>query len=192
MYPVWQSIAVIKGFAMVNKPVTSLGLTLVELVATVCIAGVLAGVAIPGFMNVIRDNRTTSVANQLVTALAYTRSEAIKRGLQVTMKHKGTTAQVWDNGWDIFTDNNGNGVIDLSDELLKTYEAVPEGHTLRTGGNYASWLAFLASGNIRASGLANDTFRLCDRSKDTAQSRAIKINKVGRVRTETGTATTCP
>ena len=83
---------------MVNKPITSLGLTLVELVATVCIAGVLAAVAIPNFMNVITNNRTTSVANQLVAALAYTRSEAIKRGLQVTMKHKDITARVWDNG----------------------------------------------------------------------------------------------
>lgn len=177
---------------MVNKPVTSLGLTLVELVATVCIAGILAAVAIPSFMNVIRDNRTTSVANQLVAALAYTRSEAIKRGLQVTMKHKGATLKVWDNGWDIFVDHNGDGTMNISDEPLKTYEALPEGHTLRTGGNYASWLAFSATGNIRAPGLANDTFRLCDRSEDTAQSRAIKINKAGRVRTETGTATTCP
>jgi type IV fimbrial biogenesis protein FimT len=177
---------------MLNKPVTSLGLTLVELVVTVCIAGILAAVAIPSFMNVITNNRTTSVANQLVAALAYTRSEAIKRGLQVTMKHKGTTLKVWDNGWDIFTDNNGNGAIDVSDELLKTYEALPEGHTLRTGGNCAIWVAYLASGNGRgASGLANDTFRLCDSSRDTAQSRAIKINRVGRVRAETGTAT-CP
>jgi type IV fimbrial biogenesis protein FimT len=177
---------------MVNKLMVSLGLTLAELLGTVCIVGILTAVAIPSFMDVITNNRTTGIANQLVSALAYTRSEAIKRGQQVTMKHKGSTARVWDNGWDIFTDNNGDGVMDVSDELLKTYETLPEGHTLRTGGNYASWLAFLATGNIRASGLANDTFRLCDRSRDTTQSRAIKINKAGRVRTETGTATKCP
>jgi type IV fimbrial biogenesis protein FimT len=176
---------------MYNKPITSLAVTLPELMATVCVSGVLAAVAIPSFMSMITENRTTSIANQLVTALAYTRSEAIKRGQQVTMKHKGTTERVWEPGWDIFTDSNGNGVMDLADELLKTYDALPEGHTLRTGGTYAQWMAYLPNGNSDGAKLGHDSFRLCDRSKNTTKSRAIIINKTGRVRTQKGTAT-CP
>jgi type IV fimbrial biogenesis protein FimT len=172
---------------MPNKPITSLGLTLPEVVTTVCISGILVSVAIPSFMKVITNSRTTSIVNQLVTALNYSRSEAIKRGVQVTIKHKGATPRAWENGWDIFTDNNSNGTIDMSDELLKTYEALPEGYTLRTGSNYASWVAYAATGITRgASGFANDTFSLCDSSRLKAQSRALKV-KMGRVRTETGT-----
>ncbi|MEQ1544214.1 GspH/FimT family protein [Methyloglobulus sp.] len=174
---------------MPNKPITSLGLTLPEVVTTVCISGILATVAIPNFMNAISNNRSTSISNQVVATLAYSRSEAIKRGQQVTIKHKGTTLKVWDNGWDIFADSNGDGTMNNTDELLKTYEALPEGYTLRTGGNYASWVAFLAMGNSRgATGLANDRFSLCDSSRKKAQSRVIIISKVGRVRTETGKA----
>ena len=176
---------------MYNKPITSLAVTLPELMATVCVSGVLAAVAIPSFMNMITENRTTSIANQLVTALAYTRSEAIKRGQQVTMKHKGTTERVWEQGWDIFTDSNGNGVMDLSDELLITYDALPEGYTLRTGGNFASWVAYSASGGTYgASGFANDTFSLCDSSRKKKQSRSIII-KMGRARSQIG-AKACP
>ena len=96
-HPCGGSIAVIKGFALFNKPITSLGLTLAEFVVTACIAGILAAVAISGFMDVITNNRITSVANHLVTALAYTRSEAIKRGQQIKMKHKDTIVRMLDN-----------------------------------------------------------------------------------------------
>lgn len=170
------------------KPTISLGLTLPEVVTTVCISGILAGIAIPNFMNLITNNRTATIANQLVTALAFARSEAIKRGLPVTIKHKGTEPKVWEYGWDIFTDSNSNGTIDMSDQLLKTYEALPEGYTLRTGGNFAKWVAYTATGVSRGgTGFANDTFSLCDSSRLKTQSRAIII-KMGRVRTETGSA----
>ena len=177
---------------MPNKPITSSGLTLLELVTTVCIAGILMSIAAPSFMKVITDNRFSSIANQLVASLAYTRSEAIKRGMQVTIKHKGSTSQVWDDGWDIFVDGNGDGAKEPSEELLQTHEGLPQGYTLRTSSNYGNWVAYLASGKIRSgSGFANDTFRLCDSAKDKNQSRAI-IVKMGRVRTETGKVKECP
>lgn len=176
---------------MNNKPIMSLGVTLPELMTTVCIASVLIFVAVPNFMDMITSNRATSIANQLVTALAYARSEAIKRGQQVTIRHKGAAARVWEQGWDVFNDSNKDGVKNGSDMLLKTYEALPEGYTLRTGGNFASWVAYAATGTTRGgTGFANDTFNLCNDSKSKTQSRAIII-KMGRVRTETGKAK-CP
>jgi type IV fimbrial biogenesis protein FimT len=177
---------------MPNKPITSSGLTLLELVTIVCIAGILMAIATPNFMQVITDNRFSTIANQLVTALVYARSEAIKRGAQVTIKPKGSTAQVWDEGWDVFIDNNANGTKEATEELLQAHQALPNGYTLRTGSNYGNWVAYLASGNIRSgSGFINDTFRLCDSSRDIKRSRAI-IVKMGRVRTETGKVKECP
>ncbi|CAG7857583.1 hypothetical protein MCAMS1_02461 [biofilm metagenome] len=176
---------------MKNAQMRSQGVTLLELMATLSIAGTLLAIAIPSFMDVITNNRTTSIANQLVNALAYARTEAIKRGIPVAIKHKGGIKSVWDEGWDIFTDTNGDGLMNMTDELLKTYDALPQGHTLRTGTSYAYWMAYKSDGNSDGAKLGHDTFRLCDSSADTAKSRSIILNKTGRVRVKTGT-TKCP
>jgi type IV fimbrial biogenesis protein FimT len=177
--------------AMFYKQILNKGLTLPELMATLCISVILAALAIPNFMNVMRSNRSTTIANQLVSALAYTRSEAIKRGQQVTIRHKGEIGRMWEKGWDIFTDSNGDGMMNMSDELLKTYDALPEGHTLRTGGTYEYWVAYKPDGKSDGAKLGHDTFRLCDSSRDNMTSRAIIISKTGRARTKKGTIT-CP
>ncbi|MBM4208132.1 MAG: prepilin-type N-terminal cleavage/methylation domain-containing protein [Gammaproteobacteria bacterium] len=123
---------------MHSAQIPSQGMTLPELMATICIAGILMAIAIPSFMDVITSNRTIAITNRLTAALAFARSEAIKRGIPVAIRHKGETASVWEEGWDIFTDENGDGVMNTADELLKTYEALPPGHTLRTAGSYTT------------------------------------------------------
>lgn len=176
---------------MYKAQISSQGLTLPELMATICIAGILMTIAIPSFKEVITNNRTISITNQVVSAFAYTRSEAVKRGVPVAIRHKGDGESVWEEGWDIFTDANGDGAMNMTDELLKTYDALPEGHTLRTGSSYAYWMAYKPDGNSDGARLGHDTFRLCDRSNDTAKSRSIIFSKTGRVRIKIGTPK-CP
>ncbi len=193
---------------MPNKLTPIRGFTLVELLVTISIAAILLALAIPSFTETIANNRLSSNANELVTALNFARSEAVKRGLQVTILHKGSTNQQWEEGWDIFVDNDGNGALnddgDTSlcetgeDCLLRTYEPLPEGYTLRSGGNYACWVAYLPDGLSRGSGstcaggnLPTNTFRLCDSYASTTRARSIVTNNVGRVKIDMGTAS-CP
>lgn len=175
---------------MSNKTTKSLGFTLIELIVTISIAGILMGIAIPSFNSIIRSTRLTTYANELVASLNLARSEAVKRGVQISVRRKGSTSQNWDSGWDVFTDLDGNGALDAADTLLKTYPALTNGFTLRTGTvGYQTFAAYLPSGlSLNSSG---DTFRLCASSGDTANSRAIAINAVGRPRTTEGT-TACP
>ena len=63
---------------MWNNSVKSSGFTLVELMITLAIAGILVAVGIPSFNSTISDSRLTSYANEFVTALNLARSEAIK------------------------------------------------------------------------------------------------------------------
>ena len=178
------------------------GFTLIELLTTLIVASILLAIAVPSYQQFIRKNHTVTQTNNLVASLNLARSEAIKRGIQVTIHRKGSTSQVWDAGWDIFTDINGDGILtDDADAnlceagedcLLKTYSSLPNGYTLRTGANYDDWLGYLPSGLSTSSGvLANDTFRVCADNVDTAKSKSIRINASGRPRTSTGTAT-CP
>lgn len=176
------------------------GFTLIELVVTLAIAGIVLGVAIPSFNSMMASNRLTAYANQLLTALNLARSEAVKRGLQVIVGRKGNTNKAWESGWDVYIDNNANNSYDAAnDTLIKTYDALPSGYTLRTGDNFACWLAYKSNGlNVGSGsgcgggGLPNDTFRLCDSSANTVNSRAIAINYVGRANVTVGNAASCP
>lgn len=66
------------------------GFTLLELIITIAIAGILATIAVPAFNNSIARSRLTSNTNQLVGALNLARAEAIDRGEQVTVRPFGT------------------------------------------------------------------------------------------------------
>jgi type IV fimbrial biogenesis protein FimT len=174
------------------------GFTLPELMITIVIAGILVGIAIPSFTSTIASNRLTTYANELVTALNLARSEAVKRGVQVTIRRKGTTSAQWESGWDLFVDNNANNTFEdngnaplcepSEDCLLRTYDALPSGYTLRTGSShYKDYAAYLSSG-LGVSG--NDAFRLCNGTDITA-SRSITMSFIGRARVSTGTPS-CP
>jgi type IV fimbrial biogenesis protein FimT len=175
---------------MPDKLIKNFGFTLLELMITIFIAVILVGIAIPSFTSITNDIRLTTYANEFVVSLGFARSEAVKRGVQVSVRRKGSTSQNWDSGWDIFTDLDGDGVLDAADTLLKTYPALTNGFTLRTGtAGYQDFAAYLATGlSLNSSG---DTFRLCTGSADTHDSRSITINAVGRPTTSEGTSA-CP
>ena len=174
---------------MHKQPQTSSGFTLAELMITLAIAGILVGVAIPSFTSMITSNRLTTYANELMTALNLARSEAIKRGEQVTIRRKGGNSQEWESGWDVFVDvdDPSDNIFNNNDILLRTYDALPSGYTLRTGATYQDYAGYAPSG--LGTGLG-DTFTLCN-GTDTATSRAIIVNAIGRARVSTGTDS-CP
>lgn len=190
------------------------GFTLIELMVTIVVAGVLLGIGVPGFVSIINNNRLTTSANELVATLNLARSEAVKRGVQVTVRRKGSTTQVWDNGWNVFVDiagtPGGNNLGEFLDDgdatlcetnadgspkedcLLKSYDALREDFTLRTGSPYANWVGYLPSALVtNATNTHNDTFRLC-KGSDITTSRTIILNPVGRVRVAVGEASSCP
>lgn len=59
------------------------GFTLLELMVTIAVVAILATVGVPGFRDLIQNNRVTTQTNEIVNALAFARTEAIKRGRAV-------------------------------------------------------------------------------------------------------------
>jgi len=169
------------------------GFSLIELLVAMVIAVILLMTAVPSLKDFIRANRVSTNTNTLVAALNLARSEAVKRNTRITVRHKGGTGQVWDAGWDIFTDLDADGTFDAGDGeiILRTYPALPSSFTLRTGANFSSWTGYLASGRSTGSGGPTDTFRLCADDANTATSRAIIISSTGRARSSIGT-NSCP
>jgi len=170
-----------------------------ELMVTIAIAGILLGIAIPSFTSIISSNRLTAYTNELVTALNLARSEAVKRGVQVTVRNKGASTH-WESGWDVFVDINGNETFnDASpstpcaagqDCLLRTYAALPSGYTLTTGNStYKDYAAYLPNGLSNM--VVGDKFTLCNGSGSALPRRTITINATGRPSVDT-TPGTCP
>ena len=103
------------------------GFTLMELMVTLVIATLLATVAIPSFNGLIKKNRISTYTNNLVTSLALARSEAVKRGTQISLcaSSNGTncTNTSFQQGWIVFTDQNTAGTVDGTDTILRVQEA---------------------------------------------------------------------
>lgn len=156
---------------------------------TLTVMIVLLSVGVPSFIQTIRINNTVMEVNRMVTSLNLARSEAVKRRMQVTIARTGAE---WEDGWRIFSDQDGDGVLDAGDTELKIYTALRNGYTLRSGGNIDDWIAYLPTGMGKGNGgLPSDRFRLCADDQDTATGRSIVINNIGRLRIEDGTAS-CP
>lgn len=101
---------------------TIAGFTLVELMVTLAIAGILIGVAVPGFQTLISSNNASNAANRFANILAYARSEAITRAVDVTVCASidgATCAAAGDTDW-----NNQWLVIDMATNELFRIEDV--------------------------------------------------------------------
>ena len=101
------------------------GMTLVELMVTLAVVAILASIAAPSLSSMMENNRLTAINNQIVSALTYTRSEAIKRSMTVTMCARqadstcatatdATSGTGFEDGWIIFVDCNADDIIDTT------------------------------------------------------------------------------
>ena len=163
-------------------------------------------IAIPSFTSSITSNRLTTNANEFVSALNYARSEAVSRGIQVTVESISATSGQWDTGWNVFVDLNGNGAFDdvdttpcqtnadgtlAEDCLIRTYSSLPTGFTLRVGNTTAfkDRITYAASSLSTVIATTADAFKLCSNSGTT--QRTINIGPTGRASVSETTGT-CP
>ena len=99
------------------------GFTLIELMITVVIGGVLLAVGIPSFGNLIKTNRLTAQTNSLLTALHLARNEAVNRGHNIRiLPISGSTD--WAAGWQVRLDIDSDGVTDTEDTVLRSFDAI--------------------------------------------------------------------
>lgn len=157
------------------------GLTLIELLIVVTIAGILLGIGTPAMQQLISDTRASTAANRLLGSLRFARAESVRLGIPVTVcptrdGHRCLSDEdAWSEGWLIYRHETADGSRRLrhSDQILRVIEQPARGFranrqrfTLRTDGRRST----------------NGTIRVCFPGDTTARI-AIVVNVMGRART---------
>lgn len=168
------------------------GYTLLELMATLAIGGVLMGVGVPSFNNVIENTRTTTVANRLLADFARVRSEAItaRSGAVLCPSADSLHCDIspdFSRGWIGFRDRNSNGRMDNGDEVILVSQESDLGR--RRVATTAGRRQFQFRSDGRSGG-TNLTIRVCN-AEGVAQ-RLVVLNVGGRARVARATSSTPP
>lgn len=170
------------------------GFTLTELLITVTVIGVLASLAAPSFVDLIRNNRAAGVATEIASGVNYARSEAIRRSTKVTIcKSANPTASSpacagsggWQQGWIVFVDKGTGGSFEsASDTLLRVGQPPGSNVTIASstsGGVAFHGIAFNARGMpidpTTTSSSRSGSMTVCVGSK----LRTIQIGTTGRI-----------
>lgn len=163
------------------------GFTLVELMVTLSVAGILVTVGVPSFASMIASNRVTAASNEVVTALNLAKSEAIRSGQNTTLckSADGTTCSGnWSDGWILFNDIDSNHTRDTTagtkEQIIRVHGASEP--SLSFIFKTADYIQFSPNGHSNANG------HFCfHNSYSDENSRSVIITQIGRIRTEVHT-----
>jgi len=165
------------------------GFTLIELMVTLAVAAILVTVAIPGFRSLIQNNRAATQSNELLSGLMLARSEAVKRGVRVSICSSTDEATCaastnWATGWIVFTDDSGtSGSKDGTDAVIRAWDTLKGAPTLTSATN--NNIQFLRSGLVETA----DTFTYLAPDCTGEQKRIINITATGRAGVTTAPCT---
>lgn len=168
-----------------NTPFVGIhGFTLIELIVTITIAGILIAIATPYLGSFISSTRLTTQANELLTDLNTARSEAVKRASYVgvcasTGGSSCTSGGSFLNGWIVFLDADNSGTWTTGDSVIKVHGALDGGNTTVSD---SSTVIFNSAGSLES---GSSTITFCDSALH--KSRQISVTATGRASSETGT-----
>jgi type IV fimbrial biogenesis protein FimT len=154
------------------------GFTLIEAAIVIAVLSVLATLAAPEFKSLLLNQGIKTGAYDLFSALEYSRSEAIKRNGNVTLKAGAISDGAWTTGWRL---------LDASNNVLRSW-TVKTNITITEAAS-ATAITFAKDGHMSAPVTPP---KLQVASAVTAGGltlRCIQVDLIGRAKIQTGA---CP
>jgi type IV fimbrial biogenesis protein FimT len=173
------------------------GFTLMELMVTLALAGVLLGLAVPNMRSFMQNNRLAGVANDLLRSLNLARTEAIKRQTFVVVCASANPDAAEPScggqfqGWIVFEDTDADGDHGSSEPVIERHAFVDNSVKVNSDGNGIVSFARTGFAGFESGVALTQTANvmLCDRrystegsSTDSTGGRALLITVTGRAR----------
>ena len=160
------------------------GFTLIELMTSLSVMAICAGVALPSMGSFIEHQRTSAAITSLSSHMALARMAAISRNRRAVLcpSADGSTCEAgtdWSRGWMLFIDDDGNRKPDASDEILRVDLEPTSRHLRVTSTAGRQQLRYLPDG--RSAG-TNLTLSICNQQQELLGQ--VIVNNMGRPRSE--------
>jgi Tfp pilus assembly protein FimT len=196
-----------------------LGLSLLEVVIAVAVAGLLLSLAVPSFQAMQARRAVAAAIATIESDFALGRSEAIRQGHSVTICSSSTAGECladaasgdddWTTGWIIYaqpttsgssssssSNSSSNSSSSTSSSAPSTAPASPASSPLRVQGRLAGIQSIQASDNqftFRPTGLGKSTSEriVITPQSDATQARWLCMSTAGRLRVAPEGAKSC-
>jgi type IV fimbrial biogenesis protein FimT len=176
-------MGILQVISVARRPRLAGGFTLVELLVTMAIAGVLLAIGVPSMMQFLADRAAAANADEFAQALRFARTEAMKRGRSVyvcptrnpeaAQPTCSDSAEDWMSGWLVASAD--------SDKILRVQNALRSMESIAT---QQAKVTFAATG-IATAGTGDFVFTPSG-SSDGKQVRTVNVNNQGRVKVTQG------
>jgi type IV fimbrial biogenesis protein FimT len=167
---------------------------MVEIIVVIAIVAILAMIAVPSFVSSTQRIRVASNASSLFSAMTFARSEAIKRGIPVTICASSDQAtclssNVWETGWIVFADPNADKTVSA---ILKAQPKLKGTDTFRAS-NAAASVTFSRDGFAMGfpTGVPTLTFTAHSTPDDVNATKCVALSKTGRMATQAAGTGSC-
>ncbi len=160
------------------------GFTILELMIGLAIIGITMAVAVPNFITLIQNNRISSNIHDFVSALQLAKAESAARVNPVTICKKNNAGSAcvaggdWQQGWIVFSDNNGSGSVDAGETVVLNHEALDTRITFSGTAGVTSSITYNPSGTTSITG--TQVLIMCDERGFAESAKGILITITGR------------
>jgi type IV fimbrial biogenesis protein FimT len=166
----------------------SAGFTLVELIITLTMAAILIGIALPAFNDLLRQRSMTARINDLVVALTYARSEAVRQGQRVSVVAAAAddrNGNEWGGGYCVVVGNPppADCAGAVSGTVLRGFEGFADATLSSPGVTVLSFNARgLLVGGQPVGGQQREALEisLCSRDRNVDPGRVLTVYPTGR------------
>lgn len=173
---------------------TQRGFTLFELMATIALAAVIVGLAIPNMSTFSKNNRLTGASNDLLRSFQVARSEAIKRQRNVVVcASSSPTASNAScsygafSGWIVFQDTDNDMQHDAGEPYIEQHNVVDEEMTVANDNDGIQSYGPAGFANPSGAKVPTRNIAIYDKRGNhqvdgNSTARAVVITQTGRVR----------